>query len=203
MAGRILPGARLSESSIARDMGVSRAPVREAARLLESSGLVEYHPNRGFFVQTVSAAALGNLYELRIVIERAAIARLVAQGAQQTLPLLRAQLGELYRVAQAGEDVVRQVDADMLFHRLICQGSGNPRFLTVFDQIANETRLGLILIGRLYDDPHLMAQTHEPIIDAIAAGDADAAVNAIDFHIGTAQALVCHRFRLLEDKAAP
>ncbi len=48
MAGRIRPGARLSESTIARDMGVSRAPVREAARLLESSGLVEYHTNRGF-----------------------------------------------------------------------------------------------------------------------------------------------------------
>jgi len=203
MAGRILPGARLSESTIARDMGLSRAPVREAARLLESSGLVEYRTNRGFFVQTVSSAALDNLYEFRIVIERAAIARLVASGAQDTLPLLRAQLAELYRVAQAGEDMTRQVEADMTFHRLICRGSGNPRFLTVFDQIANETKLGLILIGRLYDDPHRMAETHEPIIEAIAAGDSDAAVNAIDYHIGTARTLVCHRFRLLEDKTAP
>ncbi len=203
MAGRIRPGARLSESTIARDMGVSRAPVREAARLLESSGLVEYHTNRGFFVQTVSSAALDNLYEFRIVIERAAIARLVAEGADDTLPRLHAQLRELYRVAEAGEDMVRQVEADMQFHRLICQGSGNPRFLTVFDQIANETKLGLILIGRLYDDPHRMAETHEPIIDAIAAGDTDAAVNAIDYHIGTARTLVCHQFRLLEDKTAP
>lgn len=203
MAGRIRPGERLSESAIARDMGLSRAPVREAARLLESSGLVEYHTNRGFFVQTVSASALDNLYEFRIVIERAAVARLVEKGAEDTLPLLRTQLQELYRVAEAGEDMLHQVEADMQFHRLICQGSGNPRFLTVFDQIANETKLGLILIGRLYDDPHRMADTHEPIIDAIAAGDADAAVNAIDYHIGTARTLVCDQFRLLEDKTAP
>ncbi|MGY9049219.1 hypothetical protein P775_27890 [Puniceibacterium antarcticum] len=203
MAGRIRPGAPLSESAIARDMGVSRAPVREAARLLESSGLVEYRTNRGFFVQSVSSAALDNLYEFRIVIERAAIARLVATGAEETLPLLRGQLSELYRVADAGEDMVCQVEADMHFHRLICQGSGNPRFLTVFDQIANETKLGLILIGRLYDDAHRMAETHEPIIDAIAAGDTDAAVDAIDYHIGTARTLVCQQFRLLEDKSAP
>lgn len=198
IAGRIRPGERLSESAIARDLGLSRAPVREAARLLENSGLVDYRPNRGFFVQTISASQLDHLYELRIVIEAAAIARLVRQGADATLPRLEAQLAELYRVAEAGEDMLRQVVADMTFHRIICEGSGNLRFLTVFDQIANETKLGLMLIGRLYDDPYRMAETHEPILDAIRKGDEVAAVAAIDYHIGTARTLVCAQFRRLE-----
>jgi DNA-binding FadR family transcriptional regulator len=73
---------------------------------------------------------------------------------------------------------------------LICEGSGNQRFLQVFDQISNETKLGLLVIGRLYDDPHRMAETHEPIVDAIAAGDADAAAQAIAYHIGVAKDLV-------------
>ncbi|ETX26902.1 GntR family transcriptional regulator [Roseivivax isoporae] len=200
VAGRVLPGARLSESTIARDLGVSRAPVREAARLLENSGLVRYRPNRGFFVRTLSSAALDNLYEFRIVIESAAIARLVARGdVEALLPRLDAQIAELYRVAEAGDDMLRQVEADMAFHRLICEGSGNPRYLAAFDQIANETKLGLMLIGRLYDSPRRMAGSHVPIRAAIAARDAQGATAAIEDHIGSARHMVTERFRSLEE----
>jgi DNA-binding GntR family transcriptional regulator len=189
LSGAMRPGDRLAESHIARQMDLSRAPVREALRLLESSGLVEYRTNRGFFVRAISATSVSDLYDLRILIETAAIRRLTDTNPA-ALPPLRAQVAELHRLAGTGADMMAHVDADMAFHRLICEGSGNRRFLQVFDQIANETKLGLVLIGRLYDDPHRMAATHEPIVEAIAAGDADAAAAAIDYHIRVAKDMV-------------
>ena len=136
VSGQLTPGERLSESVVARQLGVSRAPVREAARLLENSGLVTYLPNRGFFVRKFSAEELDNLYELRIIIETAAIRRLIREGLGDTEAALEAQIQELHRVAGPGHDMLTQVEADMQFHRLICAGSGNPRFLGVFEQIA-------------------------------------------------------------------
>lgn len=189
LSGAIRPGDRLAESQIAKQMDLSRAPVREALRLLESSGLVEYRTNRGFFVRVISARSIADLYELRIVIETAAV-RQLATSNPDALPGLRAQVAELHRLAEDGADMMAHVTADMQFHRLICEGSGNQRFLQVFDQISNETKLGLLVIGRLYDDPHRMAETHEPIVDAIADGDGERAAGAIDYHIRVAKDMV-------------
>ncbi len=197
MAGRLQPGARLSESAIAREMGLSRAPVREAARLLESSGLVVSSPGRGFSVRTVTADALDTLYELRLAIETAAVGRLVRHGAQAAVPALRTAVQALHDVARDGDPVTR-IQADMAFHRLICAASGNERFLSVFDQIANETRVSVTLIGQIYADPRVMAATHEPILGAIAAGDAAAAEAAVAHHIGDARTKVVALFRKIE-----
>jgi len=194
LSGGIPSGARLAESTIARQMDLSRAPVREALRLLESSGLVEYRTNRGFFVKVVSAVSVSDLYDLRILLETAAIRRLTETNAEAALPALRAQVAELHRLADEEADLMAHVSADMQFHRLICESSGNLRFLQLFDQIANETKLGLLVIGRLYDDSHQMAETHEPIVEAIALHDADRAVAAISYHISVAKELVTQHF---------
>ncbi|MFW2589790.1 GntR family transcriptional regulator [Sagittula sp. SSi028] len=199
VTGQLAPGARLSESVIARDLGVSRAPVREAARLLESSGLVSYIANRGFFVRQIDAKALDDLYELRIIIETASIRRLIRDGLGETEAQLRAHIDRLHEVAKPGHDMLTQVEADMEFHRALCAGSGNPKLLAVFDQIATETEFSIMVIGRLYDDPAKMAETHEPILDALRASDETLAVEAIEYHIEVARDLVTQQFRSLEE----
>jgi len=127
--------------------------------------------------------------------------RQVATNAEAALPGLKAQLRELYRLADKATDLITHVNADLQFHRLICEGSGNPRYLQVFDQIANETKLGLMVIGRLYDDPHKMAETHEPILAAIEARDSAAAIAAIDYHIGVAREAVTKLFETDEESS--
>ena len=197
VSGQLRAGERLSESVIARQLGTSRAPVREAARLLENSGLVTYQPNRGFFVRSFTAAELDNLYEFRIVIELAAVRRLIREGGR-TVPALCAQIDVLHRVAEPGHDMLTQVEADMQFHRLICDGAGNPRFLATVEQIALETELTIMLIGKLYDDAHRLAETHVPILEAIQAGDETAATDAMFHHLDVARKLVTEQFRKLE-----
>lgn len=198
VSGQLSPGDRLSESVVAKQLGTSRAPVREAARLLENSGLVTYHANRGFFVRKFTATELDNLYEFRIVIELAAVRRLMRDGLGDTGPALCAQIAALHRVAEPGHDMVTQVEADMQFHRLICAGSGNPRFLRTFEQIALETELTIVLIGRLYDDAHRLAETHVPILEALQSGCEADAVDAMFYHLDVARSLVTEQFRKLE-----
>ncbi|SDI41140.1 GntR family transcriptional regulator [Alloyangia pacifica] len=202
VTGQLAPGARLSESVVARELGVSRAPVREAARLLENSGLVTYRANRGFFVRETSTQALNDLYELRMVIETAAAQRVLKHGLTETIDRLSAQIDVLHEVAAQGADMLTQVEADMEFHRLLCAGSGNPKFLHVFEQIAAETEFSIMVIGRLYDNPHKIAETHEPIVNAMRRGDEAATCDALRYHIGVAQKLVTRQFRDLTESSS-
>src|SRR6185503_4537251 len=68
-AGRLKPGDRLVEADLASQMGISRAPVREALRQLEFEGLVEGRARRGYVVRAISASELIELYELRVLLE--------------------------------------------------------------------------------------------------------------------------------------
>lgn len=202
MSGKLKPGARVSESAIARDLGVSRAPVREAGRLLESAGLLISRPNRGFFVRTMDSEDLDSLYELRMVIEREAAARLARQGAGAVIPTLRRQLETMVDLAGT-DDIAAQVQADMQFHRLMIEACGNRRFLSVFEQVASEIQLCVALIGHVNDAPDNIARNHEMIIEALEAGDEEAARAAMDYHIGVARVAVVAHFRRLETAETP
>src|SRR5258708_12285982 len=68
--GRLPPGSKVVEAGIARELGVSRAPVREAARLLEKQGLLVASPRRGFFVRKLENRNIDQIYHFRIFIER-------------------------------------------------------------------------------------------------------------------------------------
>lgn len=185
VTGRLAPGAKVAEAAIARELGVSRAPVREAARLLESQGLLTQNPRRGFFVRSHAPADIDDLYDLRLCIEKHA----ALQTAQRLSPdgrhALRRQLDVLHETALTN-DAARQVEEDYKFHRLICEMSGNRRLLKVFDDLASELRTVIGLIGRLYDDPRRIAELHEPLLAAIESGDAARVQAAVEYHLGDA-----------------
>ena len=98
---------------------------------------------------------------------------------------LRRQLDILYETADL-DDPARQVEEDYRFHRLICETAGSRRLLRLFDDLASELRMVIGLIGRLYDDPRRIAQTHEAVLQAIEAGDGEHITAQLDFHIRVA-----------------
>jgi DNA-binding GntR family transcriptional regulator len=98
---------------------------------------------------------------------------------------LRRQLGVLHTTADL-DDPARQVEEDYRFHRLIFEIADNRRLLRLFDDLSAELRMIIGLIGRLYDDPHEIARTHEPLLAAIEAGHPERIVAHIDYHIGHA-----------------
>src|SRR6478735_8307822 len=97
--GQLQPGAKVVEAGIARELGISRAPVREAARLLEQQGLLVSNPRRGFFVRRLEIRNIDEIYDLRLCIERHACvlaSRNLTAGARDAL---RRQLDILHKTA--------------------------------------------------------------------------------------------------------
>lgn len=183
--GRLAPGERLGEERVARALGVSRAPVREAARQLVQRGLLVAVPRRGFFVRALSLRAVDDLYDLRLTIERHAARRILEHNPEGAADALEACVESLKQAAEA-RDERAMIDGDLRFHRLICELSGNARLLKLFDDLADELRLVIHLIGQLYDDPDRMAATHEPVVAALRARDAAAVDEAVSYHIEVA-----------------
>jgi DNA-binding GntR family transcriptional regulator len=183
--GRLPQGSKVVEAGIARELGVSRAPVREAARLLERQGLLVANPRRGFFVRQFAPDDIDEIYDLRLCVERHAAVLASRNLTPATRDALRRQIDVLHETADL-DDPARQVEEDYRFHRLICEIAGNRRLLRLFDDLASELRMVIGLIGRLYDDPHEIARTHEPVLAAIEAGHPERIVAHVDHHIGHA-----------------
>jgi DNA-binding GntR family transcriptional regulator len=127
LAGRIPAGARIAEADVARQLSVSRTPVREALSRLAAEGLGELSPNRGARVTSRTAAELREIFEVRLRLEPYAVG--------QAVPLLTAaQLGELSALARAmlaagrpggPQDLAAIVGLNRQFHGLLVQTAGN------------------------------------------------------------------------------
>lgn len=197
--GKLRPGERLTELRLSKEFGTSRAPVREAARLLESQGLVVYHPRRGFFVRTLTSRDLYDVYELRLGLEIHGAALALDRMGEGEVDALRRQVDTLHRLADEGSSEEQLVE-DYRFHRMLCSYSGNARLLKVYDDIAVDMRASITLIGTLYDDPHKMARSHEPILEAIEARDPMQLAAALRFHIGVARDHVVPMFASMDNE---
>jgi DNA-binding GntR family transcriptional regulator len=185
MKGQMLPGTKLVEAGVARELGVSRAPVREAARLLEQQGLLVAHPRRGFFVRKLEPTDIDEIYDLRVCVECHAGVLASHNLTPTSRDALRRQIDIMHATADS-DDHGRQIEEDYKFHRMICEIAGSKRLLRLFDDLASELRMTIGLIGRLYDDPHRIAETHIAVLDAIEGGHPDIINARIDYHIGAA-----------------
>ncbi|MFY0988857.1 GntR family transcriptional regulator [Halomonas sp. C05BenzN] len=183
------PGERLSEVQLARDLGVSRAPVREAARLLESRGLLVSLPRKGFFVRALDADELGDVFDLRLCLERHAIERLALRYDAEAEAALTRQVERLCEAA-AGESESRRIEEDLAFHRLMIALAGNRRLLQSFDGLAHELRLCIALIAKTHEDPDSISTSHHLLLEALASRDPLRCRAAIDYHIGVARDFV-------------
>lgn len=197
--GRLRPGERLGEERVARELGVSRAPVREAARLLVQRGLLVAHPRRGFFVRSFSRSEVDDLFALRLIVERHAAGEVAMQDADAAVDELELHMEEMGRAAADG-DSQAFVDADMAFHRTICRRSGNARLVKLFDELAEEMRVILRTVGELDEDKQRLVRSHVPILDAIRSRDAQSAREAMAFHVGTACSEVRRLFEGISEK---
>jgi DNA-binding GntR family transcriptional regulator len=183
--GRLAPGARVFEADIARRMGVSRAPVREAARRLERQGVLVARPRHGFAVRTVSVQEIDDLFELRISLELTAIEATCRRTDDAGLARLQAWVDTMVREAPLLPQHGR-IALDLGFHTLICELSGNAQLHRIFSNMQTEMRMIIALIDALYDDPTAIANTHYPIVAALLERDAAAASAAMRTHLDDA-----------------
>jgi DNA-binding GntR family transcriptional regulator len=185
--GVIAPGSRIKEAHIARVLGISRGPLREALRRLESHRLVERRPHLGAFVTSLSLADLDDLFQMREVLEGAACglaARRMSDGALEELTNLLERHADV--LAAAGEYRQRASDDD--FHFCIIRESGSQRlFHTLCSELYLQIRMYRFCSSSKPGRSAMALQEHRDIVEALATRDPRKAEEAMRVHIANAR----------------
>jgi DNA-binding GntR family transcriptional regulator len=179
--GELQPGERLNEVALAKRLGVSRGPVREAARALEKSGLLTVIVNRGAFVRALTLDEAMDIYELNAVIFGLAAGQLaVSITAAQALEL-RALVDGMDR-AGAASDPDAFFDLNVRFHQDIMRLARNRQAEAVYGDF---TKKLLLFRRRSFDREGNMQQSnseHRALVQALAAGDSGLARERAERH---------------------
>ena len=189
--GTFQPGDRIVESDVAATLGVSRGPVREAARLLEQKGLVVSIPRRGFFVREFSRTQIEDLYELREWIQVAAVRCAVDRATDTDLARLRRRHQALVKAARE-QKYAELVEGIVDYHRMLCALSGNARLMRVFDDIAIEVSQILSVLG--VGDVAPPVEVDISLIEAVEARQPDRAAEEMRRYVRAARQEVLEHF---------
>jgi DNA-binding GntR family transcriptional regulator len=194
VAGEYPQGARLVETRIAQELGVSQAPVREALRDLEQLGCIVHEPFRGCSVRAFSAEELLEAFPVRAALEALA-ARLAAERMTEDELLQLAELVEKMRAAADRGDAHDQSQANAQFHATIVRAARNATLERQWSFLEPFSRT-YISVSQPGLDLRALSDRHIPILDALRARDGDAAAEAMHQHLMDAADLL----RPLADK---
>jgi DNA-binding GntR family transcriptional regulator len=184
LVNRLPPGTPLSVPELARQLGVSRSPVREAVQRLIYDGLATHAPNRGAEVSTVDIEDLRQLYLVREQLEGLA-ARLATEHLDaDSLAELRGILAEHEEaLGGPGGEISAHIELDRRFHRTLRELAGNPHLTAALEPMAGRSHFALHSLWRSPDAPRLALDEHREIVDAMVAGDPELAAEAARRHI--------------------
>lgn len=179
--GTYRPGQRLKEAEVSRDLGISRAPTREAIQTLANEGLVEIAPHRGAVVATFDAVRVRELYEVREALEVMA-ARMAAEKADDgQLDELRKLLSDTAEVIQEDESIPYPRDLD--FHSHLFELAENSRLRILAAEVYAQIRLARLRSGSEPGRAKEAHEEHSTILAAVQRKDPIGAENAMRNHI--------------------
>lgn len=177
-----MQGEFLSEQAIADSIGISRTPIREALLLLAAEDLVSLVPKRGAYIAPLSGREIGELMEMRAVLERYAAGRAV-QGDGAAVAGMAAVLDE--QKGLRGEENAKEfIAADHRFHSTLISAVGNELMAKQYDALrSRQIRAGVVALYRAGGRQDEVIAEHRRILDALADGRAADACAAIDEHL--------------------
>ena len=182
LSGKLEPGERLMEIHLARELGVSRTPVREAIRMLELEGLVNMIPRRGAVVAEITPTDMEDVLEVRAALEQLAVRKACSSMTQE-------QLQDLKNAARVFADCLRKDDlkasaqADVEFHEIISSATGNRRLIQILNNLREQMyryRLEQLKDKKTYAD---LVREHAEICKALEERSEEKASAAIHVHI--------------------
>ncbi len=182
LEGSLKPGESIGDAQIAKKLGISRTPVREALRRLELEGLIGHVQHRGWTVRTLQVSDVSEIFEIKESLE----AMLVRQATPNLTPDLKAKLS---RSVSSMEEAARNADreaflaADDAFHDTLYQAASNGRAKQIISSTNAQwrwIRVGLVgLLGGMSQ----AADEHRAVLEAALSGDAEAAAVAMGENI--------------------
>lgn len=192
LGGRYPPDARIVETQLARELGTSQAPVREALRALEAIGIVEISPFRGARVRRPTRREILEAYAVRSALETLAARLAVPRMSDADIAELVGHGAAMEASARAG-DGPAVAEADAKFHARIVELADNHTLARTWRglQPYSRTYISLVVRGA---DPVWSAHLHTPIIDALRQRDADGVAMAIHGHFVAASENMARRW---------
>lgn len=207
-SGRLTFGSHLSEQTLAKEMGTSRTPIREALSRLSAEGLVEQIPERGSFIKRFSRQELWELLELRKVLEGYAAGRAALRVGPEQLEQLGILCDRMLQVCRklheekrrtfTPEENARLSSADASFHMVLMRASGNARV----ERLVEDYGLITNLCRRTWPAPeslhYKMAcwtwRSHARILRAVKRNDSDGAMRLMSRHIHQSEVAIMGHF---------
>ncbi len=183
------PGHRLSEAALAKELGVSRMPVRDALRRLLLEGLTEGSSGKGLWVSSLSLSHARDVYRLRELLETVAVELAVKRATAEDLTRLRSAVHTQESAAASGA-LGKVVKASMAFHNALYESAHSSILSLVLEQVwAQAQRYRELTLGKS-ERHHQVTHEHAGLVEAIQEGDADRATELIQAHVSSALAVV-------------
>lgn len=180
--GRYKPGADLSEATLARVLGMSRTPVREALSRLSEERYVVRSPGRGFVIAPVTISMVRDTYQLRRLLE-AEGARLAAEVATAKDVDTLADLADYSYLAGDAASYREALERNLEFHLAVARASRNELLVEFVRQCLTQTDRVLSLGADFTPFERGSSEEHRQIVDLIRAHDADGAYRAMQSHL--------------------
>jgi DNA-binding GntR family transcriptional regulator len=185
LSGATDPGERLVEEQLTRRLGISRAPLREALRLLAEQGLVEHVPRRGSRVATLSDRDVEELYSVRDVLERHVVETALPVAAGTDLGGMHDALDTMTAAAEAG-DRLAVADSHRAFHMALAALAGNRQLSLVYESVLVKIQLYMALNLRREAEttasPMDGVRRHRRLLAAIESGDSPTILRELASH---------------------
>lgn len=182
LLGKLSPDERLMEMHLANELGVSRTPVREALRLLETDGLVKMIPNKGAIVAKISPRDLLEVMEVRLALEQLAVRKACRSITLLQLNQMRSALSR-FRESLELNDRAGSARSDEEFHRIIADAAQNRMLQTLLSQIREQVfryRLESLKAESAHKE---LVRQHEQILTSLEERDEEKAQTFMREHI--------------------
>jgi DNA-binding GntR family transcriptional regulator len=182
VSGDLGLGKQLSEAELARRLGISKTPVREALQQLRAEGLVRVVPQTGTFVFTMSALEVRQLCELRLTLERAALGFALERDRAGLAGALGDVVAGMREALRAG-DVRRYLGLDTAYHAAFFAHCGNPMLRDAYDRLAGRIAALRTHLAQKPSHTERSMDEHVRMLEAARAGDAPALFALLDRHV--------------------
>lgn len=172
LKGELTPGDRVNESRIAEELGISRAPVREALHMLTTEGLIEIRPQKGKFITRLSPKEVQDSYFVGGVLEGAAAAACCQHFTDNDFAQMEAVLAQMRNNAVHNRSIAAQAPLDTAFHQIIFMRVNNP----LLEELSRRSclRISKFLLFRHWQEvysPHEVYQRHREVLDVLNTRD--------------------------------
>jgi len=189
-SGELPPGTHLVETELSEALQISRGTLREAMRQLQQEGLISAGARGRLSVRHLDTKEIRDIFDVRAALESLAARELASRPDRSAdVAALRHAVDEMGK--WSASNLEDRIEADLRFHRTMCQLSGNETLLHQWSSLEGSIRMSIMFAGVDRAIKNMDAKRHHDIVDAIESGDTDRAAAAVIEHMaGAATVLV-------------